>query len=67
MISSRVVKALAIDAMSGDFGPRVIVPAALKFLQRHSDARIVLVGQQNVLKRFSRHSKSPSNYLCSRR
>ncbi len=37
---------IAIDAMSGDFGPRVIVPSALKYLQETSGVSIVLVGDQ---------------------
>lgn len=42
-------KAIAIDAMSGDFGPRVIVPSALKFLQDTPDLSIFLVGDQAQL------------------
>jgi glycerol-3-phosphate acyltransferase PlsX len=36
---------LAIDCMGGDHGPSVTVPAALDFLARTPDARIVLVGR----------------------
>ena len=36
---------VAIDVMGGDHGPRVTIPAALQFLERHSDAEVVLVGQ----------------------
>jgi glycerol-3-phosphate acyltransferase PlsX len=36
---------VAIDAMGGDHGPRVTVPAALEFLVAAPDARVVLVGQ----------------------
>lgn len=39
-------KAIAIDAMSGDFGPRVIVPATLAYLEKHPDCSAVLVGDQ---------------------
>ncbi|OIQ86111.1 phosphate acyltransferase [mine drainage metagenome] len=35
---------LAIDAMGGDHGPHVTVPAALDALRRHSEISIVLVG-----------------------
>ncbi|MDY0065903.1 MAG: phosphate acyltransferase PlsX [Steroidobacteraceae bacterium] len=35
---------IAVDAMGGDFGPRVTVPAVLDVLQREHDLRIVLVG-----------------------
>ena len=42
---------IAIDAMGGDFGPSVTVPAAIKFLRDTGDTKtnIVLVGQQQVL------------------
>jgi glycerol-3-phosphate acyltransferase PlsX len=40
---------VAIDAMGGDHGPRVTVPAALAFLERHADLKVVLVGLQPVL------------------
>ena len=40
---------VAIDVMGGDFGPRVTVPAALDFLERHDDASAVLVGQQSEI------------------
>jgi len=35
---------LAVDIMSGDFGPRVTVPAALAALAAHSDLHLHLVG-----------------------
>jgi len=35
---------IALDAMSGDFGPPVIVPAALQALNRHPHLYIILVG-----------------------
>jgi len=35
---------IAIDCMGGDYGLSVTVPAALAFLERQSDARILLVG-----------------------
>jgi phosphate acyltransferase len=40
---------VAIDAMGGDHGPAVTVPAALEFLRRHEDASIVLVGKTELL------------------
>ena len=36
---------LAIDAMGGDHGLTVTVPAALSFLQSHPDAELLLVGR----------------------
>lgn len=35
---------LAVDVMSGDFGPRVAVPAALDFSALNPDTRLILVG-----------------------
>jgi glycerol-3-phosphate acyltransferase PlsX len=40
---------IAVDAMGGDFGPPVTVPASLAFLDSHPGAAIVLVGQPAVL------------------
>ncbi|MCV6604880.1 MAG: phosphate acyltransferase PlsX [Porticoccaceae bacterium] len=37
---------LAIDAMGGDFGPRVTVPAAADFLNSHPSARAILFGDE---------------------
>ncbi|WP_251359907.1 phosphate acyltransferase PlsX [Kangiella sp. TOML190] len=39
-------KTLAIDCMGGDFGPSVIVPAAIQALQAHSELHLYLVGQE---------------------
>ena len=40
---------IAIDAMGGDHGAHVTVPAALEVLQQHPNAKIILVGQRKVL------------------
>ena len=40
---------IAVDAMGGDFGPSVTIPASLAFLDGHPDAHLVLVGQPLVL------------------
>lgn len=40
---------VAIDAMGGDHGPVVTVPAAFDFLRRHEDAGVVLVGKAELL------------------
>jgi len=40
---------VAVDAMGGDHGPPVTVPAALAFLESTPNARVVLVGQQQAL------------------
>ena len=40
---------IALDAMGGDFGPQIVVPAALDFLRRDQDIRLILVGQEDKL------------------
>ena len=40
---------IAVDAMGGDFGPSVTLPASLAFLDSHPEAAIVLVGQPAAL------------------
>jgi glycerol-3-phosphate acyltransferase PlsX len=40
---------VAIDAMGGDHGPHVTVPAALEYLSRDSEVNIVLVGLPDVI------------------
>jgi glycerol-3-phosphate acyltransferase PlsX len=40
---------VAIDAMGGDHGPSVTVPAALDFLAAHASARVILVGREPEL------------------
>lgn len=40
---------LALDAMGGDFGPAVTVPAALAALQRHPELRLTLVGDETAI------------------
>ncbi|HKK15031.1 MAG TPA: phosphate acyltransferase PlsX [Gammaproteobacteria bacterium] len=40
---------IALDAMGGDHGPDVVVPGALRVLERHDDVRLVLVGDQERL------------------
>lgn len=54
---------IAIDAMGGDHGPAVTVPAALLSLTRHPDLHIILVGDHAVIRRllFARH-----DYDCTR-
>ena len=41
---------IALDAMGGDFGPDVVVPAAAKVLSKHNALRIVLVGDEARLR-----------------
>ena len=41
---------VAVDAMGGDFGPTVTVPAALALLAELEDARVILVGDEPALR-----------------
>lgn len=48
---------IALDAMGGDHGVSVVVPAALNFLRQSSDLRLILVGDQAVLtEELKKHS-----------
>ena len=40
---------IAIDAMGGDHGPSVTVPAALSALEKHKGLKLILVGDEQVL------------------
>lgn len=40
---------ISIDAMGGDHGPDVIIPAAILALKAHPDIHMILVGDQDVL------------------
>lgn len=40
---------LALDAMGGDHGPHVTVPAALRALKSHSSLKIILVGDKTEI------------------
>jgi glycerol-3-phosphate acyltransferase PlsX len=42
---------IAVDAMGGDHGPPVTVPASLDFLASHPDAELLLVGLKEPLER----------------
>jgi glycerol-3-phosphate acyltransferase PlsX len=40
---------IALDAMGGDHGPDVVVPAALSVLKENQDLKLILVGDQEIL------------------
>lgn len=51
---------LAIDAMGGDHGVVVTVPACCDFLEKHIDVKIILVGDPELLKQaLSKFPKAP--------
>jgi glycerol-3-phosphate acyltransferase PlsX len=51
---------IAVDAMGGDHGPSVTVPASLAFLEEHADARVILVGLEPALAEALAKSRSPA-------
>ncbi len=54
---------IAVDAMSGDHGARICVPACLRFLHEHGDSRLLLVGDEPLLHRLaSARSGSESRF-----
>lgn len=47
---------IALDAMGGDHGPSVVVPAAADVLRRHDNVKLLLVGdQQQLAERLAQH------------
>lgn len=55
---------IAVDAMGGDFGPAVTVPASLAFLNSHPDAALLLVGQPLVLKAHAFYTQLQAHPRC---
>jgi len=41
---------IAIDAMSGDFGPEIVLPAAIEFIKKRKTVCLILVGQEEELR-----------------
>lgn len=41
---------ISLDAMGGDFGAEVVVPAALDFIKNDPDVDLILVGREEVIK-----------------
>ncbi len=61
---SRQAPVVALDAMGGDHGPEVTVPAALDCLREFPDLRLILVGQQEVLsEHLGQYESSHKNRL----
>lgn len=50
---------LALDAMGGDHGPHVTVPAALRALKSHSSLKIILVGDKTEIDVYLRQAEQP--------
>ena len=49
---------IALDAMSGDHGPSVIVPAALKILSEEKNLELILVGDETALNPLVAHQSA---------
>ena len=43
------MRIVALDAMGGDHGPSIVVPAALEALQEQADLGVVLVGHRDAV------------------
>lgn len=50
---------IAVDAMGGDHGPPVTVPASLDFLASHPEAELLLVGLEEPLARELARTRAP--------
>ena len=55
---------IAVDAMGGDFGPLVTLPASLAFLEGHPDASLVVVGQPATMAVQSQFSQLQAHPRC---
>lgn len=55
---------IALDAMGGDFGPEVIIPAAARILKENPNVNMILVGLQDQIKdQLKRHNLQLSDRL----
>lgn len=55
---------IAIDAMGGDHGPSVVVPAAIAALTKEPEIKLILVGRREpLLEQLSRHKAQESERL----
>ena len=50
---------IAIDAMGGDHGPSITIPAALQFLARSADRRVIVVGKPDAIERELKRAGYP--------
>jgi len=56
---------IAVDAMSGDDGPNVVIPAVLGFLEKNEASKIILVGHQEILEALLRSESGSTNERLS--
>ena len=55
---------IAVDAMGGDIGPAVTIPASLAFLDGHPDAALIVVGQPLVLATHPQYAELNAHARC---
>jgi glycerol-3-phosphate acyltransferase PlsX len=59
-----MLKTIALDAMGGDYGPEVVVPAAIEALNKHPNVELILVGQETSIRPLLKaHSKQDDKRL----
>lgn len=55
---------IAIDAMGGDHGLPVVIPACVRAVKKHSDLHLILVGKQTEIERYlQKYSDSVKQHL----
>ena len=55
------MNSIAVDAMGGDYGPKVTVPAALSVLESVNELSIVLIGDQDQIRHYLAKSNKSSD------
>ncbi|MES2360514.1 MAG: phosphate acyltransferase PlsX [Pseudomonadota bacterium] len=55
---------IAVDAMGGDIGPSVTIPASLAFLDGHPDAALVVVGQPEAFAVQPQYARLQAHPRC---
>ena len=55
---------LAVDAMGGDSGPAVTLPATLAFLEGHAEASVILVGQPAAIQAHPLFQRLKISHRC---
>lgn len=59
--------AIALDAMGGDHGPAVTIPAAIECVRNHPDLKLILVGDESQIRRLAGSAASEfGDRLCIR-
>jgi len=52
---------ISIDAMGGDHGPKVVIPAAISALKTHPNVTLVLVGDEDVIRTHLQENNAEEN------